>query len=108
MSAKVLYSKQSLRDLDRIWEEVYSASQSPDLTERYLNDLLDKIEAKAEYPDSGSPLYYEDLFTGYRFIVFKSYIAFYHFDEENLYIDRVIYRKSDYLQKLIPGTFTEE
>ena len=108
MSVKVLYSKQSIRDLERVWEEVYSASQSPEVTEQYVNALLDKIEAKAGYPASGSPLYYEDLFTGYRFIVFKAYIAFYHYDEKNLYLDRILYRKSDYLQKLIPDTFTEE
>ena len=81
MKTTVHYSKEAIRDLDRIRSEVMEASKSRDVTDQYLEGLLDKIEAKADYPESGAPLYYEDLFTGYYFIVYKAYIAFYRVDE---------------------------
>ena len=68
MKYSVEYSKAAVRDLDRVWSEVFRASRSYDITERYLNDLMDIVESKSEYPLSGAPLYYEDRFTGYYFV----------------------------------------
>ena len=76
MKYTIKYSKLAIKDLDKVWEEVFQASKDIDITEKYINGLLDKIEEKKEYPESGSRLYYEDRFTGYYFIVFKAYLAF--------------------------------
>ena len=103
MSSPVRYSTAALRDLDRIWNEVLEASRSQDLTEQYLNDLLDKVEAKSLFPQSGTPLYYENDFTGYHYVVFKAYIAFYRVEGEDVFVDRILYGKSDYLRTLIPS-----
>ena len=56
-----------------------------------------------EYPGSGSPLYYEDVFTGYYFVPVKAYIVFYRPDDDVvvMFVDRVFYGKSDYLRKLV-------
>ena len=98
MKFQVVYSKIAIRDMDRVWSEVFEASKSYDVTRAYLDDLMNKIEAKAESPESGSPLYYEDSFTGYYYVVFKSYMAFYRVDEGKLFVDRVLFRKSDYMR----------
>ena len=98
--SKVLYSPAALRDLDRVWTEVFEASASYDITEKYIDELMDKIEEKNIFPDSGSPLYYENQFTGYRFVVYKEYISFYRVERNALLIDRILYRKSDYMQIL--------
>ncbi len=98
MKYAVKYSRKALSDLDRIWEEVFAASQDYEITEKYIDSLLDKIEAKADYPQSGPPLYYEDRFTGYYFVVFKLYMAFYRLDNSTLYVDRVLFGKSDYMR----------
>ena len=39
MKYKVEYSKAAIRDLDRVWTEVFEASKSYDITEKYMNDL---------------------------------------------------------------------
>ena len=96
----VEYSKSAVRDLDRVWSEVFEASKSYDITEKYIDDLLDKVEAKADFPKSGSPLYYQDRFTGYYFVVFKAYLAFYRLENDHLLVDRVLYGKSDYIRYL--------
>ncbi len=100
MKYRVAYSKVAIRDLDRVWAEVFDASKSKETTRKYLDELLDKIEAKAEFPASGSPLYYENSFTGYYFIVFKAYLIFYRIKGDILFVDRILYGKSDYLRHL--------
>ena len=97
MRYRVEYSKVAVRDLDRVWAE---ASKSKEITGKYLDELLDKIEAKADFPASGSPLYYENGFTGYYFIVFKAYLVFYRIKDSSILVDRILYGKSDYMYHL--------
>ena len=87
-------------DLDRVWSEVFEASKDYDIAAQYVNELMDKVEAKAEHPKSGSPLYYEDSFTGYYFVVFKSYLAFYRLENGVILVDRILFGRSDYLKVL--------
>ena len=107
MKYKVQYSKSAIRDLDRVWAEVFEASKSYDITKKYIDDLMDKDEAKADYPKSGSPLYYQDSFTGYYFVVFKAYLAFYRLEDDVMLIDRVLFGRSDYMRYLHLGTDEE-
>ncbi len=100
MRNNVVYSKVALRDLDRVWSEVYEASLSSDVTDKYINDLLDKVEDKAAFPRPGSPLYYEDGFTGYYYIVFKAYLIFYRVNGNTMFVDRVLFGRSDYMRNL--------
>ena len=104
MKYKVRYSRQAIRDLDRVWAEVYEASKSAETAEQYVTDLLDRVEDKADFPKSGSPLYYQDSFTGYYFVVFKAYLAFYRLENDVLLIDRVLFGHSDYMRCLHLGT----
>ena len=100
MKYEVKYSKVAIRDLDRVWSEVLEVSKSYDITTKYIDDLIDKVVAKADQPKSGSPLYYEDSFTGYYFVVFKSYMVFYRLEDNVILVDRVLYGKSDYMRCL--------
>ncbi len=108
MRYRIQYSKAAIRDLDRIWMEVFDASKDYDITEQYITDLMDKVETKSDYPESGSPLYYEDSFTGYYFIVFKAYIAFCRVENDKLLVDRVLYGQSDYIRKLHLFPYTND
>ena len=100
MKYKLSYSADAIRDLDRIWYEVHEACKDFDTTMQYLDELQDKIEARQDFPKSGAPLYYDNMFTGYYFVVFKSYLAFYRLDGDRMLVDRVLYAKSDYLRTL--------
>lgn len=100
MKYKINYSKIAIRDLDRVWPKVFEASKSYDVTESYISELIESIENKSEFPKSATPLYYENSFTGYYYVVFKSYISFYRIKEDNVLVDRVLYGKSDYLRLL--------
>ena len=100
MKYKVAYSKAAVRDLDRVWAEVYNASKSYEVTTRYMDGLMVAVEEKADYPTSGVPLYYEDIFTGYYFVIFKAYMAFYRLEGRSMFVDRVLFGKNDYLREL--------
>ena len=79
---------------------MFEASKDIEITERYIEELLDKVEKKSDYPESGSPLYYENTFTGYYFVVFKAYLVFYRLEKETMLVDRILFGKSDYMRIL--------
>ena len=94
MSYRIEYSPLAIRDLDRVYAEVLEASV------HYIDGLMDMVAAKGAFPKSGSPLYYESSFTGYYFVVFKAYMVFYRMDAERMYVDRVVFGRSDYMRSI--------
>ena len=101
MKHEIKYSPAAVRDLDRVYSDVFDASKSRDVADKYLNDFLSRILSKASFPKAGIPLFYENAFTGYYYVVFKAYLAFYRLEGNALLVDRVLYGKSDYLKLLI-------
>ena len=89
MSYRIEYSQAAIRDLDRVWNEVYEASKEADIATRYVDGLMDCVAEKRAFPKSGAPLYYE---------VFKAYMAFYRIVEERILVDRVVFGRSDYMR----------
>lgn len=97
---KIEYSPIAIRDLDRVWAEVFEASASTEIATKYIDDLMDQVAAKKNFPKSGSPLYYEGMFTGFYFVVFKSYMAFYKVEAERILVSRIVLGKSDYIRTI--------
>lgn len=100
MVYSVKYSRKAIADLKRIETEVFQACQDKDTTDRYLEELVSKIKEKETFPESGSPLIFLGLFTGYRFVVYKAYIAFYTVENDMVLVDRILLGKSDYISTL--------
>lgn len=100
MEYLVKYSRKAISDLERIREEVFQACQDKDTTDRYLTELVIKINEKKMFPESGSPLIFMGIFTGYRFVIYKAYIAFYSIENNMVLVDRILFGKSDYLNIL--------
>lgn len=101
MSYSIVYSPSAIRDLDCVYAEVMQASKDIGTAIKYIDELMDHIAQKRDYPKSASLLYYEGDFTGYYFVVFKAYIAFYRVDTDHIYVDRVVYGRSDYMRYII-------
>ena len=100
MNFVLIYSPEALSDLDRIWMEVFEASQSVSVADRYLADLRDAIRKKRAFPRSGGRLQYGGEFTGIYFVPFKSYLAFYRVRKNLLEVGRVLFARSDYMKTL--------
>ena len=94
----------AVRDLERVWAEVFEASASEETATKYVDDLMNQISAKQNFPKSGAPLYYEGLFTGFYFVTFKSYMAFYKVETDRMLVSRVVYGKSDYMRTIFRNT----
>ena len=105
---KYSYSPRAEQDLERVQDEVFEACRDVETTQRYLDGMMDRIEAKADYPRSGTPLYWFDRFTGYYYVVYKAYIAFYYPADDGIRIERILHGKSDYIRRLLPGIREEE
>ena len=96
----VVYSQEAIRDLDDVCEQVAMVSKDRDITEKYLDDLQDAIEAMTTHPKTGIPLYYGETFTGYYHVNFKEYMAFYRIEDSRMLVDRILYAKMDYIRRL--------
>ena len=100
---KLRYSPEALTDLDRVWYEVWEASQDLITTEQYIEDLRNAIREKTIFPKSGSPLLWNGVFTGIYFIPFKAYLVFCRVSETALEVGRILPMKCDYMKTLFGG-----
>jgi plasmid stabilization system protein ParE len=101
MIYEISYSPMALRDLDNVWDDVFSVSKDLDTADNYINGILSKIKEMENRPKTGIPLYYDDIFTGVYFVVFKKYNAFYTIKSKQILVERVLNGKSDYLRKVL-------
>ena len=98
---KIVYSPKARNDLDEIWTYISEKLLNPSAAEATVNGILDTIDMLQAQAEIGKPLYFSsDLFSGYRFLVYKNYLAFYRTSAETIYIDRIIYGKRDYMRLL--------
>ncbi len=98
---KIVYSPKARNDLDEIWTYISEKLLNPSAAEATVNGILDTIDMLQAQAEIGKPLYFSsDLFSGYRFLVYKNYLAFYRTSADTIYIDRIIYGKRDYMRLL--------
>ena len=104
MQSKVEYSPKAVRDLDEIWDYIENELCNPSAAQNTVDGIMDKIDDLAMFPESGAKLEFDNgLESGYRFVVFKNYLAFYRLRPDNVvYVDRVIYAVRDYMRILFP------
>lgn len=100
MKCSVLYSKRAVDDLKTISKDVFNSCLDKNITSKYKRDLKNKIKRKALFPNSGTPLYFMGLFTGFRYTIYKSYIAFYKVAGNKIIVERILSAKSDYCSVL--------
>lgn len=104
MKKELRYTPEARKDLATVWMGVWAASKDFDTADRYINDLQDTIGKRKQFPFSGIPLYYQNLFTGYYSVNFKAYKAFYRINGEFIEVIRILPIKINYIQIL----FNEE
>lgn len=102
MKNKIHYSKESRRDLDEIWDYIVSEIQNPSAAERIVDRIMDEVDQLGEFAEMGAPLSsIADTESDYRFLVIGNYLAFYRVYGSDVYVDRVLYGRRDYLRILL-------
>ncbi|WP_298033128.1 type II toxin-antitoxin system RelE/ParE family toxin [uncultured Dysosmobacter sp.] len=101
MKYKIHYTKESRRDLDEIWDYISSELQNTSSAERTVNRIMDDVDRLADFAEIGAPLSsIADVDSDYRFLVTGSYLTFYRVYGSDIYVDRVLYGRRDYLRIL--------
>ena len=96
----IKFTDDALLDINRVYDEVFKACLDSPTTKDYVNGLLDKLELISDFPESGTPISFGARQSDFRYIIYKSYMAFYHLQSGTIIIDRILYAKSDYLVAL--------
>lgn len=94
----------SRRDLDDIWDYIVSELQNRSAAEHVVNVILDAVDQLERFVELGTPLSsVVDVCADYRFLVSGNYMVFYRVRGSNVYIDRILYDRSDYMNVLFNG-----
>ena len=97
----IKYSPMAQKDLDEIWEYIAKNLTNPIAATNTIYGIIDTIDVLQKQSEIGTPLYFgSGLFSGYRYVVYKNYLAFYRTVNNTIYVDRVIYGKRDYMKIL--------
>ena len=109
MKNKIHYSSESRRDLDDIWDYIVSVLQNRSAAERVIDRIMDAVDPLKNFAEMGTPLSsIADIGTDYRFLVSGNYMVFYRVQGNDVYIDRVLYGRSDYISILFKDQLREE
>lgn len=102
MKNKLHYSPEALNDLDEAWEYIMMDLGNPDAAENVVNRIMDTIDRLVDFAELGALLSsVTDVETDYRFLLSENYMIFYRLEETDVYIDRILYGKRDYLRILL-------
>lgn len=98
MRNSIHYSAESRRDLDEIWDYIVFELQNSSAAERVVGQIMDSIDRLGDFAEMGAPLFSViDAGADYRFIVSGNYMVFYRALGGDVYIDRILYGRSNYM-----------
>ncbi|MGI6169605.1 MAG: type II toxin-antitoxin system RelE/ParE family toxin [Christensenellales bacterium] len=101
MKNKLHYTAGALRDLDEIWDNIMLDLSNPTTTMNVVNSIMAAIDRLLDFPGAGAPL--SSVTNGendYRFLVTGNYLAFYRVVASDIYIDRILYGRRDFMRVL--------
>ena len=109
MKNNIHYTLAARRDLDGIWDYIVLELQNRSAAERVVNRILDAVDKLEHFPQMGAPLSsIADNKEDYRFLVSGSYMVFYRVQGSNVYVDRILYGRSDYMSVLFKDLLRKE
>ena len=109
MKNKIHYSRKSRRDLDEIWDYIVSELQNISAAERAVNRIMDAVDQLEDFAEIGAPLSsVADVDSDYRFLVSGSYMVFYRAIGKDVFVDRVMYGRRNYLRILLGDAAPED
>lgn len=109
MKNNIHYSAESRCDLDGIWDYIVSELQNRVAAERVVNRILDAVDRLENFAEMGTLLSsVADVSGDYRFLVSGSYMIFYRVNGRDVYIDRILYGRRDFIRVLFRDMSAEE
>jgi plasmid stabilization system protein ParE len=98
---KIKYSPIAEKDLLEINDYIKFELENLQAAKRIIQMIFDKISNLSQFPFSGAMLSsIIGIDTNYRFLVCKTHLVFYHFEDNTVFVDRILYGKRDYMKIL--------
>ncbi len=88
--------------MDEIWDHIASELQNLSAAKRTVNRIMDAVDQLSNFAEIGTPLSsVAGVGRGYRYILSDNYMVFYRVMGNDVYIDRILYSRRDYLRILL-------
>ena len=101
MKNKLHYALEAQRDLDEIWDYIASDLENRTAADRVVHQILDTADRLETFPVLGTPLSsIANVDSDYRYLTSGSYLIFYRAVQNDIFIDRILYGRRDYLRVL--------
>ena len=98
--AKIVISPLAKQDLLEIGDYIAFRLHNKSAARNTIARIHQTILRLEVFPECGTPLRQHTLGVAYRYLVCGSYIVFYHLEKHNVWIDRILYGRRDYLSLL--------
>ena len=97
----ISFSPEAVSDLQQIKNYITNEFCNEQIAISTIAKITDRIRELATFPEMGAPLSsIIDFNTNYRFLVCNNYTAFYLFENQTVYIVRVLYGRRDFVRIL--------
>ena len=98
---EISFSPEAVSDLQRAKAYITNELCNEQAAVNTINKIMGRIRELAAFPEMGAPLSsIVDFETDYRFLVCGNYTAFYRFENQTVYIVRVLYGRRDFMRIL--------
>jgi len=98
LTIELSLAPEARRDLKNIQDYISKEKESPKTALKVIEKILDRIEKLLIFPDTGTLLSPKVNFqTNYRYARAASYLIFYRHENNQIFVDRIIHSKRDYI-----------
>ena len=103
MKNNINYSPISLKDLDDIWDYIEKELSNLNAAKNTVEKIMRSVDQLEEFAEIGTPLSsIIEIENDYRFLISGNYMVFYRVHDKKVYVDRILYRRRNYLSILFP------
>ena len=97
----IVYSPLARRDLEEIQDYISFELKNPVAARNTVSAILDETENLEDFPLIGTPVDgLPFMVDEYRFLAVRNYLVFYRVTEGCVFVDRILYKRRDYLPLL--------
>ncbi len=104
----IVFSPEAGRDIAEIGDYIAFKLRNKSAARGLISRIRRAILSLEQFPESGTPLSFSGPNFSYRYLVCGSHLIFYHFPENVIRIDRILYGRRDYLSILFGEELQEE
>lgn len=102
MKNRIHYASSARRDLDAIWDHIALELENVTAADRVVDRIVDEVDRLETFAELGAPLSsIANVEEDYRFLVSGSYMIFCRVMGSDVYVDRILYGRRDYLSVLL-------